>query len=397
METSDVLEAKMGNKRNKTADIRGTFGAAFALAILMTLPASADPTSGYKNGFFLSAEDGSSTLQFNGRGQVLFAYESLGGIGEGQEDKQQFSIPRVRLKMSGHLWSKDLEYTFQTDFGKGGATLKDFHVDFKLMDDWVHLRAGQWKRPFSRQQINSSGKLEFVDRALTDKAFGAGRDIGMAIHSRYRKGGFTYTAGIFNGTGITAKTPWETDEDLHPDAETVKVSNVPYQFHPVAALRLEYSHGGIKGYSEADLEGGGFRFALGGSALYDLDLDDSGDGSMVADLDYAVKAAGFSSTGGYYMAMAENADGQLEGTLRGFHAQAGYVIADQYQPVVRFTMLDPEGDDNNTQKITAGMNLYFKGHNLKWQTDVGIAMYEAPEGEEVNNDVIVRSQLQLAF
>jgi len=384
----------MGNKRKKTADIRGTFGAAFALAILMTLPASAEPTSGYKKGFFLSADDGSHTLKINGRVQARFNYEGLEGIDNGADDEYQFSIPRARLKMSGHLWSKDLRYSFQADFGKGEASLKDFYVDFKLLDKWIHLRTGQWKRPFSRQQINSSGALEFVDRALTDKAFGAGRDIGVAIHSNYKKGGFMYTAGLFNGTGDKGTFTGSIDDEGNVSG---KVSNVPDQFDPVAVIRLEYSHGGLQGYREADLEGGGFRFGVGGSALYDLDLDDSGDGSMVAELDYAVKAEGFSTTGGYYMTMEEDADGQLEGTLSGFHAQAGYVIADQYQPVVRFTMLDPEGDDNNTQKITAGMNLYFKGHNLKWQTDVGIVMYEAPEGEEVDNDVIVRSQLQLAF
>ena len=83
--------------------------------------------------------------------------------------------------------------------------------------------------------------------------------------------------------------------------------------------------------------------------------------------------------------------------MTGLHAQAGYVIADRYQPVVRFAMLDPDGDDNNTQKITAGLNVYFKGHNLKWQTDAGVAMYEAPEGTDVENDMIIRSQLQVAF
>lgn len=384
----------MGDQRDETTGVGGIFGVTLALMMLLAVPASADATSGYKKGFFLSAEDGSSALKINGRVQARFNYEGLEGIDNGADDEYQFSIPRARLKMSGHLWSEDLKYAFQTDFGKGGAALKDFYVDFKLMEDWVHLRTGQWKRPFSRQQINSSSALEFVDRALTDKAFGAGRDIGVAIHSNYTQDGFEYTAGIFNGTGDKGTFNGETDVDGNV---TGKVSNVPDQFKPVAALRLGYNHGGIKGYSEADLEGGGFRFALGGSALYDLDLDDSGDGSMVAEFDYAVKAEGFSSTGGYYMSMVENADGELEGALTGFHAQAGYVIADKYQPVVRFAMLDPDGDDNNTQKITAGLNIYFKGHNLKWQTDAGIAMYEAPEGAVAENDMVIRSQLQLAF
>ena len=384
----------MSMERNASTAPRWAFGLTLALAMLLAIPASADATSGYKKGFFISAEDGSSKLKINGRVQARFNYEGIEGIDNGADDEYQFSIPRARLTMGGHLLSGDLKYKFQTDFGKGGASLKDFYVDFKLMDDWVHLRTGQWKRPFSRQQLSSSSKLEFVDRALTDKAFGAGRDIGIALKSDGKKDGFEYTVGLFNGTGDKGTFNGKADDDGNVSG---KVSNVPDQFKPVAALRLGYNHGGIKGYSEADLEGGGFRFAVGGSALYALDLDDSGDGSMVAEFDYAVKVEGFSSTGGYYMSMVENADGELEGAMTGLHAQAGYVIADRYQPVVRFAMLDPDGDDNNTQKITAGLNVYFKGHNLKWQTDAGVAMYEAPEGTDVENDMIIRSQLQVAF
>ena len=66
----------------------------------------------------------------------------------------------------------------------------------------LHLRVGQWKRPFSRQQLTSSGKQEFVDRSLTDKAFGAGRDVGMMVHNNFtRAKGLEWAAGVFNGNG----------------------------------------------------------------------------------------------------------------------------------------------------------------------------------------------------
>ncbi len=204
----------MSNKRYVSAAPRWVFGLILALAMLLTIPASADATSGYKKGFFISAEDGSSTLKINGRVQARFNYEGLEGIDNGADDEYQFSVPRARLTMGGHLWSKDLKYKFQTDFGKGGAALKDFYVDFKLMDDWIYFRTGQWKRPFSRQQLNSSARLEFVERALTDKAFGAGRDIGIALHSNAKNDGFEYTVGLFNGTGDKGKFSGSANVDL---------------------------------------------------------------------------------------------------------------------------------------------------------------------------------------
>ena len=82
--------------------------------------------------------------------------------------------------------ARQLSYKLQTDFGRGVVLRKDFHVDVKL-GDGVWLRVGQWKRPFSRQHIHSSGRHELSDRAITDNVFGAGRDIGLGAAQRLRE------------------------------------------------------------------------------------------------------------------------------------------------------------------------------------------------------------------
>lgn len=108
---------------------------------------------------------------------------------------------RMRLVLEGNLHGKNLLYKFQSDFGKGVPSVKDAHVDVRLSGD-AWLRFGQWKRPFSRQQINSSGRLEMTDRSITDKAFGAGRDVGIAIRNDYEKSPeIEWTLGVFNGRG----------------------------------------------------------------------------------------------------------------------------------------------------------------------------------------------------
>ena len=88
--------------------------------------------------------------------------------------------------------------TIQVDLGKGAVNLKDAYAD--LVVGQVVVRLGQFKKPFSRQQLISSSRLALVDRAATDKAFKAGRDLGLMIHNG-NKGRFEYALGAFNGHG----------------------------------------------------------------------------------------------------------------------------------------------------------------------------------------------------
>src|SRR5690606_20191191 len=147
-----------------------------------------------------------------------------------------FEVTRARLTLKGKLLMPGLSYKFQADFGKGSVALKDYYFDYCLPNQVLCIRPGQFKRPFSRQHITSSGKLELVDRSLTDKAFGAGRDIGVMLHDNYEKSPmFEYALGFFNGTGD--KSRFTGSGAIDPDSGDVvvtsgSVSNVPEQWHP---------------------------------------------------------------------------------------------------------------------------------------------------------------------
>ena len=52
--------------------------------------------------------------------------------------------------------------TIQVDLGKGAVNLKDAYAD--LVVGQVVVRLGQFKKPFSRQQLISSSRLALVDR-----------------------------------------------------------------------------------------------------------------------------------------------------------------------------------------------------------------------------------------
>ena len=52
--------------------------------------------------------------------------------------------------------------------------LKDAYFQYERFD-WFKIRWGQFKVPYSRHFLTSSGALQFVDRSETDKVFTPGR------------------------------------------------------------------------------------------------------------------------------------------------------------------------------------------------------------------------------
>ncbi len=359
---------------------------------------SEEPEAGYDKGYFIHGVDGRFALKTNTSLQVQARGLSL-DADDGRETRAAFLIRRGRLTLSGHALKPELHWKFQAGFDGGTVSLKDYYLDYEAVPGWLRLRAGQWKRPFSRQQMVSGSRQELVDRSITNNAFGAGRDIGVAVHNG-TPDGFEYALGLFNGTGDKAAVTGDVLVDPvtgEGEITGVKIGNVPPVAHPALVLRLGYNHGGIKGYSEADLEGGPLRWALAGSGQVDFDADDDGVSNTKGELDFSLKVHGFSATGAYYGSTVQgSADFTDQNYLAsGFHVQAGYVIADHYQPAVRFAQVARDGADNDEREVAGAFSIYFFKHSLKWQTDVAVVTLEGPAADR--DDVQVRTQLQLAL
>jgi phosphate-selective porin OprO and OprP len=391
-----------------------TFCAVATAALAFCLPsasAEADILAGFKKGFFLKSSDGDFKLKIGARVQSRYQYDAIDGIGDtaedgtGADDKQSFSIPRARLTLKGNAYGKNLTYKFQTDFGKGLVSLKDFFANYKFSDS-VHIRVGQWKRPFSRQHINSSSKLSLVDRAITDKLYGTGRDIGIALHNNYEKSPeFEWALGVFNGTSVkpaiaTTVTVDKIQEEVNVSS---KMSNTISRLQPAFVGRVGYNMGGIKGYCEGDQKGGDFRLAVGLGAMWFHSYDDDAS-ALRANLDFIMKVSGFSLSGAAYVAMDESTDAAGETSMGmtslGLHAQASYLLASSYQPVLRFEwkMPDEVGAENEDEKVaTLGFNWFLHGHKVKWQTDASMIMTSNGTANADTTDLRLRSQLQFAF
>ena len=346
------------------------FALPFALLLVGGVAYAGDEgTAGYGSGFTI--KEGDNELSIMGRVQGRMTHEAINGLG-GDDDATYFTLQRTRLKMQGKNHSADLAWKFELDFGKDKFSLKDYFLDWNL--GAAVLRVGQWKKPFSRQRLASSGKLEFVDRTANMKAFNADRDVGFGFHNNYTKSPkFEWAVGFFNGQG-----------------PNIQVDNMS----PMVVARAGYNHNGIKGYSEADLEGGDLRFGVAASIMSDLGpvAEDETTGEITqldpahsAEVDFSLKAHGFASTGAVFMNLEE-------GGALGAHLQAGYLLGGKWQPAVRVVYIDSADDIH--QEVGVAFSAYLHKHKFKWQSDVS-ALLGSEDGDDT--DLIARSQLQLAF
>lgn len=335
-----------------------------ALLLATSTAFAGDATTGYGNGYTI--EDGDNKIAIMGRIQGRVTHEAINGFGgeDDDADATYFTLQRTRLKVKGQTHSADLSWKFELDFGKDKFSLKDYYLDWNL--GGAVLRVGQWKKPFSRQRLTSSGKLEFVDRAATMKAFNADRDVGFGFHNNYTKSPkFEWAVGFFNGQG--------------PNIEVDNLS-------PMVVARAGYNHNGIKGYSEADLEGGALRFGVAASVMSDLHITDPDtDPGHSAEVDFSLKANGFASTGAVFAELNEY------GAIGG-HLQAGYLLGGKWQPAVRAVYI--ESDEDTHREFGVALSAYIFKHNFKWQSDVSAVLAEE-SGEQA--DWVARSQIQLAF
>ncbi|MFN0246097.1 MAG: porin [Kofleriaceae bacterium] len=331
------------------------------------------PTAGFDKGFFLRSDDETYALKITGRFQPFFNYSYVEGS---NDSRPAFEVRRTRVVLDGNLHGKSLLYKLQTDFGRGNVSVRDAHVDVRLASD-TWLRVGQWKRPFSRQQINSSGRLELTERSITDRAFGAGRDIGIAVRNDYEKSpAIEWTIGVFNGRGEAPALSGSVTVDPVTGMGTLGTTsstNVPSEFRPAIVGRVGYSTKGLKGYSEADLEGGPLRFGAAASVWLEGDVDDDDVSNQKVQVDYIVKAEGFSTTGGLYFMTAQDGNRvrDQESSLLGFHVQAGYMVSPKWQAVARYGYVNDVTLKSKTprdqQEISVAGNFFGFGHDAKLQ------------------------------
>lgn len=375
---------------------------------------------GYKKGFYMKTRDDRFYTKINSRMQFRFQYndKDIGTNGAPDEDVAGFDFRRIRTKISGHAYGKNIKYKFEFDSSSSddAVDLKDAWFDVKYIS-WANVLAGQFK-VFNRQFITSSGALQMIDRSQVSETFRFWRDEykrGVAIHSnKILEGKIDYMIGAHNPQGRG------DDNTINTLLYIARASYYPF--------------GPYKGYKESDYEytesfkahiGGGFGFQqIGNNA--DATGDEIDHTQFLGELGF--KYRGFSFVSEYHnrkrslLDALETGDNTLLGLSsaiaalpaqtklhdQGFFAQAGYMLVPKrLELTARYDVIDYDSDHPETGTIgridnksfyTAGINYFFHGRDHKIQANV------IRENEELsgayfgeNNETTVLTQYMINF
>ena len=286
----------------------------------------------------------------------------------------QFDVPRLRVTLSGGVWREWLKYSFQFEMsrtsGEGDSKIKDAIVEIRPPGRPFRLVVGQFKAPFGLQQLTSSGRLQFVDRAITDAKFTPGREMGTLFAGTAAARKIGYEVGVFNGSG-----------------ESVRQNNRAHLlvgrvfFNPLGPYALAEGssdagekpvlHVGLAARTGDQIRG---RTQAG--------IFEGSDGQIALDVEFAYKAPRVYATAEYFW-MTDGQENPTDGRdidSNGFHAQIGYMVLPRTGEVgVRYSRVvgDTETADAAVTEWRGVAGYYWHAHNLKLQVDAGQVGYGA--------------------
>lgn len=194
--------------------------------IELNIEASEGLNAGYDKGFYIKdAEDRyrltlSGYMQFQGN---LFESNDIpdsaspvfnAGL-QGTNRDDTFFIRRARLTFKGHLWTKDLGFALHVGWDGGRAAMRDAHLDY-TWKRWARIRMGQYKPPFSMENMESSSTIETIERAAIVSILGMGRRTGVKLYGTVFDGRLGYDVMVANriGFGNAGRNAPDNNDDV---------------------------------------------------------------------------------------------------------------------------------------------------------------------------------------
>jgi hypothetical protein len=351
---------------------------------------------GYNKGFYFKTLDDKFSAKLRNRMQYKYQYtdRDIGTDGSPEEDESTFDFRRIRTKISGNAYGKNVKYKIEWDSSTDDVDLRDAYVNITSLS-WANILAGQ-TTVFTRQYLSSSSTLQMIDRASVSDEFrfqGDERKRGIAIHSKkILDGKFDYLAGVYNPTGRSY------DNTINTMLYMARASYYPF--------------GPYVSYKESDLEytesfkahiGGGIGFEQIGQNESDSGKNEIDQTQLLGE--FGFKYRGLSLVGEYHnrkrkvldthvvaaagtgtiVFLGPGNDGGGSGVVgaketlndQGFFVQGGYfVIPEKLEIAGRYELIDygrnhPEGGAlglvDNRRFYTAGLNYFLKGRDHKLQ------------------------------
>lgn len=411
--------------------------------------------AGYDKGFYIRSSDELFMIKLNGMMQFRYTYyhshrdNRYLAPGYRRSDRSGFDINRLRLRFSGHAYSKDLTYWIELDSGAPNEyDTRLFYAWFNYrFADELQFKFGRFRTANLRADFASVATMQFVEYPMMNSVFGLGDGTGVRLWGQLFKKKLDYYVDLVNTLGGPNTRTITNDEDffanghdgnpavvarlvwhaLTGDAKTPVVvdqhmdspSDVEFHMDPALDVGMHYA------FSE-DWQDGTLRipfpsrsFRTGGFGLT------SSDGLQIHQIgvDSAFKWRGFSISGEYVLRILDvrNSEGpfatplyQLTGDGSTNVQHGGYVQAGYFLPIPKFeNKLEVVGRVGGVSALSGGLegmweyaggiNYHIDGHRVKLQFDV-TKVTESPTSSNlyslanVNDDALIfRVQMQVAF
>jgi len=311
---------------------------------------------------------------------------------DGGDGRGSFRIRRAKFKLEGWFYKKELTYEFQINFMDASSAQPTRMVE----DAWINwdvskkkqfqVKFGQFKVPFGRQELTSSGSQQFVDRSDVSNRYARGRETGIQIWGGFLKDKAEWRVGAFNGNSRS-----QTAND-----------NDKYQFN----ARLQFHPNGDPKFSESDFDSkekvlwaiaGNFESNDKHRATTNVDLKDT-----IWGVDAVVKKSGFFLQGEYFDKKASPETG-ADFKDKGWYGQVGYLVGGpakgHWELALRYGKIDSSdlksGDDR--KEVGGAVNYFYNKHNLKVQADFRQIEDEAANSGKGTKNKEFRLQTQFIF
>lgn len=159
-----------------------------------------------KKGFYIESADKESQLRIGGR------LHADGAVWVGDHPRSStFFNRRARLALFGKFY-KYYGFKIEPEFGTGGSRLNDGYMNFSHFPS-AQLKLGQFKVPFSQEELHSDNWIYFIERSLANR-IAPSRDLGFMFHGGINSELFFYQAGVFNGYKLNQLRDFDSGKDL---------------------------------------------------------------------------------------------------------------------------------------------------------------------------------------
>ena len=166
---------------------------AMAAAMLLTgwSVAIADTTVKHTGPLKWETNEGEFKLQVGGRIMADAAFYDEDNVDLDGENGTEFR--RARLFVAGTMFH-DWDWKAQYDFAGNEAEIKDAYIRYTGFGP-AKITVGQFKQPFSLEELTSSKYITFMERSMATNAFSTSRRIGLGANGAGEN--WTWAASVY--------------------------------------------------------------------------------------------------------------------------------------------------------------------------------------------------------